>query len=256
MASPPLTLQALDGIPEVTPGQSIADLVCAAVDRNRLELLDHDALVICQKIVSKAEGCFVDLRTVTPSLRAQELAARCRKEPAFVELVLREASEVVRCVPDVLIVRHRLGFIVANAGIDRSNIPEAEHRVLLLPEDPDGSAARIRDGIRWRLGVEVAVLINDSFGRPWRQGVCGTGIGCAGLVPLLDLRGHGDRFERALRVTQVAVADELAAAASLLMGQSDEGRPVILVRGLAHRFLGEGEGAAQLIRPPARDLFR
>jgi coenzyme F420-0:L-glutamate ligase/coenzyme F420-1:gamma-L-glutamate ligase len=255
MASSPLVLQALDGIPEVVPGQSLADIICAAADRNRLELADHDVLVLCQKIVSKAEGRYVDLRTVTPSARAIELAACCNKEPAFVELVLRESTDVVRCVPDVLIVRHRLGFVVANAGIDRSNIPDAEHQVLLLPDDPDGSATLIREGIRWRLGIEVGVLINDSFGRPWRQGVCGTGIGCAGLVPLLDLRGTADRFDRALRVTQVAVADELAAAASLLMGQSDEGIPVILVRGLARRFLGDGERSTSLIRPPARDLF-
>jgi coenzyme F420-0:L-glutamate ligase/coenzyme F420-1:gamma-L-glutamate ligase len=249
-----LRLTALAGVPEIHPGDALDAVLAQALAGNALSLADGDAVVVCQKIVSKAEDRYVALDQVTPGARAAELAARCGKDPRFVEVVLRESTQVVRCVKDVLIVRHRLGFVVANAGVDQSNIEGAGTRVLLLPEDPDRSAARLRDAIRARLGMQVAVIITDSFGRAWRMGVCGTCIGCAGLVSLVDARGRPDRFGRALRVTQIAVGDALAAAAALAMGEADEGRPLVIVSGVPREFLGEG-GAAALVRPPAMDLF-
>lgn len=255
MAKHTLTFTALDGIGEITPGQSIADVIIAALAENELSVGDGTVVVVCQKIVSKAENRYVELTTVKQSPRANELAAKCAKDPRLVELVLRESSEVLRCVKDVLIVRHRLGFIVANAGIDQSNIPDAAERALLLPRDPDTSAAEIRAALEQRLGVRVAVIISDSFGRAWRMGVCGTAIGCAGLNPLIDLRGKADRFGRSLRVTQVAVADEIAASATLVMGEADEGRPIVLVSGVAPDYFSDTGAAAQLLRPAAQDLF-
>ena len=250
-----LTLTALDGIGEIAPGQSIAEIIIKALPANALSLGDGTVVVLCQKIVSKAENRYVELATVNPSQRANELAALCAKDPRFVELVLRESSTVLRCVKDVLIVRHRLGFVVANAGIDQSNIPNAAQRVLLLPQDPDASAAAIRDALAQHLGIRVGVIISDSFGRPWRLGVCGTAIGCVGLNPLIDLRGKPDRFGRALRVTQVAVADEIAATATLVMGEADEGRPVVLLSGVAAEYFSEDGSATQLLRPAEQDLF-
>jgi coenzyme F420-0:L-glutamate ligase / coenzyme F420-1:gamma-L-glutamate ligase len=252
---PKLTLTTLEGIGEIMPGQSIADVITDALASNALLLRAGDVVVICQKIVSKAENRYVKLATVTPSDRANELADLCQKDPRLVELVLRESSAVLRCVKDVLIVRHRLGFIVANAGIDQSNIPDAAERALLLPRDPDASAAAISAALAQRLGARVGVIISDSFGRPWRMGVCGTAIGCAGLNPLIDLRGKADRFGRALRVTQVAVADEIAAAATLIMGEADEGRPIVLVSGVSDDYFSENGSATQLLRPAAQDLF-
>jgi coenzyme F420-0:L-glutamate ligase / coenzyme F420-1:gamma-L-glutamate ligase len=250
-----LTFTAVDDIGEIMPGQSIAELIINAIAGNELTLGDNDVVVICQKIVSKAENRYIDLSAVRPSPRANELAALCDKDPRLVELVLLESSEVLRCVKDVLIVRHRLGFIVANAGIDQSNIPEAAERALLLPHDPDASAVAIRATLAQRLGVRVGVIISDSFGRPWRMGVCGTTIGCAGLDPLIDLRGKPDRFGRPLRVTQVAVADEIAASATLVMGEANEGRPIVLVSGLSDEYFSENGSATQLLRAAAQDLF-
>lgn len=251
-----LTFTALNGIGEILPGQSIADVIFDAFAVNSLALGEKNVFVICQKVVSKSEGRYVELATITPSDHACDLAKICGKDPRLVELVLRESSAVLRCVKDVLIVRHRLGFIVANAGIDQSNIPDAETRALLLPEDPDASAAVIRETLAQRFGTRIGVIISDSFGRPWRMGVCGTAIGCAGINPLVDLRGKPDRFGRALRVTQVAVADELAAAATLVMGEADEGRPIVLVSGVPQQYFSGAGSAAQLQRPPAQDLFQ
>ena len=251
-----LTLTALDGIGEIEPGHSIADTIIEALSTNALSLFDGQVLVICQKIVSKAENRYVQLATVSPSERACALAALCEKDARLVELVLRESTAVLRCVKGVLIVRHRLGFVVANAGIDQSNIAAAGQRALLLPQDPDRSAAAIRDDLAQRLGIRVGVIISDSFGRPWRLGVCGAAIGCAGLTPLIDLRGKPDRFGRALRVTQVAVADEIAAAATLVMGEADEGRPIVLVSGVAAEYFSDDASATQLLRPVEQDLFQ
>ena len=253
---PKLTLTTLDDIGEIVPGHSIAEIIINALSANGLALCDGHVVVICQKIVSKAENRYVELAAINPTDRARELAVLCEKDPRLVELVLGESSEVLRCVKDVLIVRHRQGFIVANAGIDQSNIPGAGKRVLLLPQDPDGSAAQIRNALVQRLGVRVGVIISDSFGRPWRLGVCGAAIGCAGINPLIDLRGKPDRFGRALRVTQVAIADEIAGAATLLMGEADEGRPIVLVSGVAAEYLSDAGSATQLLRPAKQDLFQ
>ena len=250
-----MKLTALENVPEIRPGDAIAAVLLRALEQNNVALTDGDVVAVCQKIVSKAEDRFVALDTVTPSRRALELAQVCDKNPRFVEVVLRQSSQVVRCAKDVLIVRHHLGFVVANAGVDQSNIENAAERVLLLPEDPDRSAASIRDAIAANLGVRVGVVITDSFGRPWRLGVCGTCIGCAGLTPLVDMRGRPDRVGRPLRVTQIAVADAIAAAAALVMGEADEGRPIVVVSGIAAEFVGEDGPAIRLIRPPEADLF-
>jgi coenzyme F420-0:L-glutamate ligase / coenzyme F420-1:gamma-L-glutamate ligase len=247
---------ALPDFPQVAAGDDLPALTLAALTRAELRLQSADVLIFAQKVVSKSEGRRVDLATVTPSERALELALTVQKDPRLVELVLRESQRIVRAAKDVLIVEHRLGLIMANAGIDQSNVadPADGEFALLLPEDPDASAARLRTRLGELTGSEPGVIISDSFGRPWRVGTVGVAIGCAGVASILDLRGKADLFGRPLRVTVVGHADELAAAASLLMGQADEGRPVVLVRGLVpstpHR------PAAALLRPPEQDLFR
>jgi len=251
-----LQLTALDGIPTVTSGADLPRLISVAAERTGATLRDDDLLVVTQKIVSKAEGRLVRLADVQPSERAREFARRCEKDPRVVELILQESSAVLRTRPGAIIVVHRLGLVLANAGIDVSNVeaPSDEEAVLLLPADPDASAERIRAGLQRINGVDLAVIINDSFGRAWRLGTVGTAIGIAGCPGLLDLRGTLDRNGRALRVTEVGIADEVAAAASILMGQADEGRPVVHIRGL--QFARHDGNAAELIRPPRTDMFR
>lgn len=236
-------------------GDDVGRLLLDALDRAGLALHDGDVIAVAQKIVSKAEGRLVDLAAVTPGERAVELAARTGKDPRLVELILRESAEVSRLRPGVIIVRHRLGFTSANAGIDRSNVgPEGEERVLLLPFDPDASARRIRDMLAAERGVDVGVVITDSHGRPFRLGTVGVAIGVAGLPALWDRRGEPDRYGYRLQHTDVGVADEIAAAAGLLMGQAAEGIPAVLLRGLR---LPPADGrAADLIRPPELDLYR
>jgi coenzyme F420-0:L-glutamate ligase/coenzyme F420-1:gamma-L-glutamate ligase len=251
-----LSLLALEGIPEVFPGMALAPLITAALGRHAYSPCEGDVLLVCQKVVSKSENRFVELASVRVSARAQELAALCGKDARLVELVLQESIEVVRCAPRVLIVRHRLGFVMANAGVDQSNIPDSQSRVLLLPVDPDGSAAALREALSRSLRPPPAVIITDTFGRPWRQGVCGTAIGASGIVALLDRRGAKDRFGRVLQVTQVAIADGIAAAASILMGEGAEGLPVVLARGLPAAWSHSSARASDLVRPPAEDLFR
>ena len=251
-----LLLTALPGIPEVGAGASLATVLLEAIDRAHTALAEGDVIVLAQKIVSKAEGRRVNLADVTPSARAKGLAASVGKDPRLVELMLRESREVLRAKPGVLIVEHRLGYVMASAGIDRSNVPADEGGawVLLLPEDPDASAQRLRDEIRSACDVEVGIVINDSFGRAWRHGVVGTAIGVAGIPALVDMRGEADREGRPLEVTQVAAADELAAAASLVMGQAAESVPAVLARGFPY---ARREGSArELVRPRAEDLFR
>jgi len=253
MSASGLQVLALVGIPEVRAGDEPAALICAAALALGLALRPHDVLVVAQKIISKAEGRMVRLAEVEPGARARELGAVCRKDPRLVELVLRESTAVVRCAPDVLIVRHRLGFTVANAGIDQSNVAGDDAHALLLPEHPDRSATQLRAAVARLCGVDVGVVINDSFGRPWRRGTCGVAIGCAGVPALVDLRGRPDRFGRRLKTSEVATGDEIAAAASLVMGQADEGVPAVLLRGLpAFECAGS---AADLIRPAAENLF-
>ena len=262
MASAPVVVQPLPGLPEIRRGDDLATLILAALRRADLALQAGDVLVVAQKIVSKAEGRSVDLTTITPSSKAVELAARVQKDARFVEVVLSESAEVVRAAPGVLVTRHRLGFVMANAGIDRSNVPaedatRPEDTVLLLPVDCDGSAARLRARITALapLGAaEPAVVISDSFGRPWRQGVVNIALGVAGLPALRDLRGGLDREGRSLQMTQVAVADALAAVAGLAMGEAAEGMPVVHVRGLD--ISGPLSDGQSLIRPPNEDLFR
>lgn len=250
-----LTLTALAGLPEVRPGDSLSTLVLEALDRNGKRLCTGDVVVLAQKIVSKAEGRRVLLADVQPSAQARALAAQAHKDPRLMELVLRESREVLRVKPGVVIVEHRLGFVMANAGIDQSNLaPDEPEAALLLPLDPDASAARLRAALVAACGVDVGVIVNDSFGRAWRNGVTGVAIGVAGVPALVDMRGHRDRAGRELRVTEIAVADELAAAASLVMGQAGEGLPVVLARGLPYA-LRDGS-VAELLRPRAQDLFR
>jgi coenzyme F420-0:L-glutamate ligase/coenzyme F420-1:gamma-L-glutamate ligase len=252
---PTLQIWGLPGVPRVCAGDDLAALLLAAVERAGLALQPGDVVVVAQKIVSKSEGRTVVLSTVSPSPRALQLATLVQKDARLVELVLREAKRVVRTAKDVLIVEHRRGYVMANAGIDQSNVamPGEEEAALLLPEDPDRSARALRAAVHARCGVEIGVVVSDSFGRPWRLGTVGVALGCAGLPAVLDLRGQPDLFGRALRVTVVGHADEIAAAASLVMGQAAEGCPLVLMRGLAG---GADVPAAELLRPAGEDLFR
>lgn len=248
-----LTLTALPGIGEIEPGDDLAAILGEALRGLDIAPGQHDVLVVAQKVVSKAERRYVSLETVTVSPRAAELAALTRKDARVVELVLRESVEVLRVKPDVLIVRHRLGYVMANAGIDRSNVG-GKDRVLLLPADPDGSAAALRASILKRHGLQVGVIISDSFGRPWRKGVTNVALGAAGVPALLDRRGAPDRNGRRLEVTEVALADQLASAAGLLMGEGAESLPAVLIGGLT--LTAPPVPAARLIRPLEEDLFR
>jgi coenzyme F420-0:L-glutamate ligase / coenzyme F420-1:gamma-L-glutamate ligase len=246
----------LAGLPLIGAGDDLVGLIASALELNDVALRAQDVLVVAQKIVSKAEGRIVDLATIEPSPRALDLAALVEKDPRLVEVILSESVRVVRARRGVLIVEHRLGFIMANAGVDRSNVAPADgaERVLLLPKHPDRSAEALRGGLAALTGIDVAVVINDSFGRPWRQGTVGVAIGVAGLPALIDLRGEPDLFGRKLEVTVVGFADEVAAAASLLMGQANEAQPVVLIRGLS--WSAPQSTAASIIRSPNEDLFR
>ncbi len=252
----PLTLSAVPNLPLFQPGDDLAALILTGLAGAAMELADDDVLVLAQKIVSKGEGRFVDLADIIPSAAPRKLAETVEKDPRFVELILAESRSVIRARPGVLIVEHRAGFIMANAGIDSSNVGQADgtERVLLLPLDCDASAEALRTKILAETGRSVAIVINDSFGRAWRRGTVGVALGAAGLPALLDMRGQPDLFGRVLRVTETGFADEIAAAASLLMGQADEGRPVILVRGLA--WSQPASDARVLLRPSEQDLFR
>jgi coenzyme F420-0:L-glutamate ligase/coenzyme F420-1:gamma-L-glutamate ligase len=237
---------------------NLADIIVLSLHRTNIELQDNDILVVAQKIVSKAEGRAVNLVTITPSQRAVELAQQVDKDPRIVELMLQESKEVIRTRPGTIIVEHRLGFICANAGIDHSNVAgtgdSAEEWVLLLPMEPDQSAEKMRSDIRSKTGKNVGVLIIDSHGRAWRNGTVGVAIGIAGLPGLVDLRGKPDLFDFTLRVTQIGAADELAAGASLVMGQAAEGTPVVHVRGFPYEL--REASLNELLRPKEQDLFR
>jgi coenzyme F420-0:L-glutamate ligase / coenzyme F420-1:gamma-L-glutamate ligase len=251
-----VTLLPLAGIKMVEPGDDIGAITVEAFTTNRLVPETGDVLVVAQKVVSKAEGRYVDVATIEPSAPAIELAREVDKDPRFVEVVLSETKRVVRHRPGLLIVEHKLGFVMANAGIDHSNVPTQDgvERVLLLPEDPDGSACSLRKHLAEAFGTTIGVIISDSFGRPWRKGTVGVALGAAGLPAFIDLRGHPDLFGRELLVTETGFADEIAAAAGLLMGQADEAVPMVLVRGLS--WSAPEVPAAALIRPSEHDLFR
>jgi coenzyme F420-0:L-glutamate ligase / coenzyme F420-1:gamma-L-glutamate ligase len=254
-----LTLTALSGIGEIAPGDDLAGILGAALGRlfgpARSGELPRPAgvLVIAQKVLSKAEGRYVALDTVTVSARAAQLATLTRKDPRLVELILSESVEVLRAKPDVLIVRHRLGYVMANAGIDRSNVGGHE-RVLLLPRDPDGSAATLRRALEERYGIVAGLIVSDSFGRPWRKGVTNVALGAAGVPALINRRGEPDRNGRRLEVTEVALADQIASAAGLLMGEGAEGLPAVWVSGMA--WAAPPVPARSLLRPIEEDLFR
>ncbi len=251
-----IELLPLDGIPLVAEGDDIAGLILAAVEASGRALADGDVLVVAQKIVSKAEGRLARLADVAPSPGALALAAETEKDPRIVELILSESREVLRKRPGLIIVQHRLGMVMANAGIDASNISAdgGKEFVLLLPVDPDASAARLGDEIRARTGARIAIIISDSVGRAWRVGIVGIAIGVAGLPAVVDERGAPDLFDRPLLVTQTGLADEVASAASLLQGQGGQGRPVVLVCGLS--WTAPDGPAAELVRPLEHDLFR
>ncbi|MAV27395.1 MAG: coenzyme F420-0:L-glutamate ligase [Gammaproteobacteria bacterium] len=257
-----LNLVGVEGIPMVQPGDDLADLILGALTQTGEELVDDDVIVLAQKVVSKAEDRYLDLRTVVPTEEACRLAAEVDKDPRKVQAILDESNEVVRKREGVLIVEHRLGFVQANAGIDQSNISheddDEDNLCLLLPIDSDASARALRDEIKRRTGVTVGVVINDSLGRAWRNGTLGLAIGVAGFTALETYVGETDIYGRELVVTAVAAADEMAAAASLVMGQTSEKTPVVLVRGYKPREPEDSalQGVQPLIRDKDVDLFR
>jgi coenzyme F420-0:L-glutamate ligase / coenzyme F420-1:gamma-L-glutamate ligase len=246
-----LELMGLDGIGEVNRGDSIGALICDACSKQNLSMLDDDILVVAQKIVSKAEGQVISLDDVQPSARAIELARQLDKEPALIEVILRESREIVRMGGRALIVETHHGFICANAGVDQSNV--GRKNVALLPKDPDGSAQEIRKEIKRRTEKQLAVIISDSFGRAWRMGTVDVAVGVAGLKTIKDERGMTDRYGYQLKAAVAAIADEIAAAAELVMGKRD-GVPVVIVRGC--EFEREEGSVKELLRAEAEDLFR
>ncbi len=247
-------MTALPGLPMVQPGDDLVPILLAGLERAGLTLTDSDVLVVTSKIVSKSENRFVWLKDVQPSERALELAAQTGKDARIVELTLRESTAVSRVALGVLVVRHRLGFVSANAGIDQSNLDGGEDRVLLLPNDPDASARKIRDALFTATGAKIGIVISDSHGRPFRMGNVGVAIGAAGLPALLDLRGNQDLFGRVLKISIQGYADMIASAAGLLTGEGAEGLPVVHLRGLKYPPI-DGR-AAELNRPPEQDLYR
>ncbi len=256
MGDTELTITALDGIPQVQPGDDLPALLLAALQRRGAVLRRHDILVVTSKIVSKAEGRYRDLAGAEASTRARELAQITGKDVRLVEAVLGEAAEVLRAKPNVLIVATRHGLVLANAGIDQSNLGAHDHgrRVLLLPEAPDRSAADIKQRLDAQSGTDIGVIVSDSVGRPWRLGTVGLAIGAAGVPSLWDRRGEKDLSGRPLEVTEVGFADAVAAAAVLAMGEAAEGRPAALVRGLT--WSAPARPAGDLVRPKAEDMFR
>ena len=246
-----IELTGVPGIPEVVEGDEVAALIDRALRAASIELADGDIFVVAQKIVSKAEGRIVKLESVEPSPRAQEWAAAYDKDPRVVEVVLRESKRIVRMERGVLIAETEHGFVCANAGVDASNV--AEGTVTLLPKDPDASAQKIRSALEDAFGVRIAVIVSDTFGRPWREGLVNVALGVSGIAPLIDYRGQEDSHGNALKVTVIAVADELASAAELVMKKS-AGVPVAIIRGFDYEASEASSG--ELIRRAELDLFR
>lgn len=256
MSAEPISIWPLACFPEVAPGDDLVKLSVAALAEAGVDPRAGDILVVTSKIVAKAQGRFVALDTVTPGSKALELAELTGKDARLVEVILSQAREVIRATPHVIIVETHGGLILANAGIDQSNLAARDQgqRALLLPEDPDGEAASLRAGLEARYGREIGVVISDSVGRPWRLGTVGIAIGAAGVPALWDRRGEFDRTGRRLEVTEVAFADAVASAAVIAMGEGAEGRPAALVRGLMAS--APARPAAELLRPRHMDLFR
>lgn len=242
-------------MPLIQPGDDLATHIMDGLSAASLSLINEDMVVIAHKIVSKAEGCFVNLTEITPSPQAEEVAALTGKPPAHVEAILQDSRAIIRACPNLLIVEHHLGFISANAGLDHSNVSPNPDVLLRLPRDPDASARRIRSRLADTLGIKPAVLIIDSHGRAWRWGTVGVVIGLSGVAPVQNLRGQPDLFGNRLQHTEVGFTDQIAAAASLVMGQTTERCPVVIVRGLSFE-IDETARAADVLRPKERDLFR
>ena len=256
LANSSLKLTAIPNIPMIQEGDDLGMILGDALTAAVPSLQDGDVVVITHKIISKAEGRYVTLSTVAPSMEAIDLALETKKDPALVEVILSESKKILRHRVGLIIAEHKLGMVMANAGIDQSNSPDqdGQQRVLLLPENPDRSSDEIRHALEARFQKRLAVVVTDSVGRAWRNGIVGLAIGASGLPALLDLRGRSDLDGRDLQVTQVGLADEIASAAELLMGEADEGQPVVLLQGLT--WTGETMPASALIRHPDEDLFR
>jgi len=254
MRVPRLEFHALPGMPLVQVDDDLVELLGQAIAKAGLVLQPGDILAIAQKIVSKSEDREVALADVEAGEQARALGVECEKDPRLVQLILDESMRIVRKRPGAIIVQHRNGIVLANAGIDRSNVDGNADRVLLLPVDPDGSAQRLREEFESRIGIAPGVLITDSIGRPWRMGSLGVAIGCAGVQALADLRGQPDLFGRPMETSETSPADALAAAATLAMGEGAEGTPAVLIRGWP--MTGEHQPARTILRPAAEDLFR
>ncbi len=254
-----ILVRAIPGVPTVDRGDDLLEVVVSSLERANIELRDGDVLVVASKIVSRAEDCFVDLSTVEPTEAAKALGDEVEKDPRLVELILRESESISRRTKGALIVRHRLGFVSANAGIDASNaaptgVPDDSGPwVLTLPRDPDATARRLRAHLARRCSADVGIIVTDSWGRPFRRGAVGFALGSSGIPPISDRRGARDRHGRELEATETATADAVAAAADLVAGQADEGRPLTLVRGL--RFEPSSETSRALLRDPENDLY-
>ncbi|MEM2320197.1 MAG: coenzyme F420-0:L-glutamate ligase [Candidatus Bathyarchaeia archaeon] len=244
---------AIEGLPLIKPGDNLAELICAAAEKQGTPIQDGDVIVVTHVVVSRAEGNLVNLDEVVPSPFAERFAQLYDKDPAMVEVVLREAKSVVRMADGKLITETKHGFVCANSGVDKSNVP-GDRIVALLPENPDASAERIRREIKRLTGKDVAVIISDTHGRPLREGEINVAIGVSGLKPIRDRRGEKDLFGYVLRVKQTAVADELASAAELVIGQADEGVPAAIIRGYKY-IKSETARATELVRPKEKDLF-
>jgi coenzyme F420-0:L-glutamate ligase / coenzyme F420-1:gamma-L-glutamate ligase len=251
-----LSVTAVEGLPLFAAGDDLAAVVGDAI-AGQGGLSEGDVVVFAQKVVSKVEGRTVALAQVRPGERARQVADQCQKPAELVELALAEAQELMRTAPNLIIVRNRNGHVLANAGIDASNVQSGGtgEMVLLWPEDPDASAKRLREALQARFGIRIAVVISDSLGRAWRLGTMGTAIGSAGLRPIRDRRGETDLFGRVLQATLIGVADEIAAAASLVIGEATEGTPVAVVRGATYD-VDETAGVGEILRPIEQDLFR
>ena len=245
---------AVENLPLIKRGDDLAELICNAAEKQNMPIQEKDVLVITHVAVSKAEGNVVNLDDVSPSERAKEIAQRTEKEPALVEVILRETKEIVRMRPNSLITETKSGIVCANAGVDRSNI-EGERNIVLLPKDANMSAQKIREKIMELTGYDVAVIVSDTHGRPFRMGEINVAIGVAGIKPIRDRRGEKDLFGYVLKIKQTAVADELASAAELVIGQADEGIPVAIIRGYKYQAT-ENASATELTRPKEKDLFR